>query len=321
MASFDDMNPMQQNRMPRIEEQAQLIELPDEEYVRGRCVGPVTSVYLIWFNIKTKSGEIKRVPRVCLDYDPQAQKFVRDICPYRKSGKGQGSQLYYTNFLSRDIQENEPRKPKPHTKSERKKRKLLDEFQAYIKEFGSKSYTPYRLIRITPTLAAKMKNLSTLNVRKVKGVGKKFPIAHPKYGMDIQIMYNSKGVGPAKYDVQRDERVSLTEKEMNYLFQPLDLSSLKPQSLKDAKVDWKNLRNIVVDDPKKKDKDKDRDRSSKNRNRDRDRDRDERRSSKRERSRDRDRDRKRDKNKDRGSKSSNKKKRSGKKGFDANWNI
>jgi hypothetical protein len=322
MASFDDVNPMRGNKMPRVEEQAAVLELPADEFVKGRFVGPVMSVALYWFDILKKDGTKTKIPRVCLDYDPTKQAMVRDICPYRASGKGQLAQSYYTNFLVRDLQDAMPRKKNLVLPSgnEKKKKVLLDDFECHIKNFDTKSWTPYRLLRLTATLAEKAINLKNLNVHKVKGVAKKFSIAHPKYGMDVNVMYSPKAAGAAKYDLQREDRTALTEEEMNYLFQPLDISSLKPFSLKDAKKDWEDLKKVIIDADKD---DKDEEDTKKDRNKKKNK-------SEQSNSKDRDRGDRKDRNKlkDKGSKKSSKSskseskdKKKKKKNFSSGWDM
>jgi hypothetical protein len=205
---------------------------------------------------------------------------------------GRLSQVYYINFLVRELQENRPRKSKlvkPSGK-ELKKRTLLDDYKCYIKNFSSKSWTPMRLLRMPATLAEKAKNLTTLNVHKVKGVATKFPITHPKYGMDVSILHAPEAKGSAQYDMQRGDATVLTETELNYLMQPLDTSAFHPMSLKEAKQTWERLKKQIV---KPKDKEDDRDEDAgkrKNNNKNKNRDEKSEKSSKKHSSKSKDRD-------------------------------
>jgi hypothetical protein len=83
------------------------------------------------------------------------------------------------------------------------------------------------VVRLTKSLANKLKDLKNLNVHlvSVKGKGgesKKSRVAqdlsHPKYGIDVFLKYDSKVSDAAStYSVQKDNVTPLTEEELEYL--------------------------------------------------------------------------------------------------------
>jgi hypothetical protein len=322
MAGWDNPNVMSGNKTPRIEEMAQVLQYPADEYVSMRLVGPLFSIVYFWFTIKTKEGKVVQIPKLCLDYDPIEQKFVRDICPYRASGKGRMSQVFYSNAIIRDIQENEPRKLPKHTSFEEKARRLIknEDEKYFVKELNSKSYTPVRLVRIPASLAESISKMSKLNPHKVDGKKEHFNVAHPKYGRDISVLYNPNAKGGKMYEVQIGEATSIKKSERNYLMQPFFSKAIEPASLKEAEKDFTSLKKVLHnedetnDDTEAKPKNnknskshKDRDRSDKKRN---DRDKDKRSSNKNSK-----KDRLEDKKKDKSKKSKKSKKNKSK----VNW--
>jgi hypothetical protein len=250
MAGWDNPNVISGNKAPRIEELTQVLQFPPDEYVSLRLYGPLFSVVYIWFKLKTKEGKIVSIPKLCLDYDPIEQKFVRDICPYRASGKGRQAQVFYCNAIIRDIQENEPRKLPKHTKFESKTRSLVpgSKEKFFVKELNSKSYTPMRLVRLTSTTAESIVKLSKLNPHKIDGRKVYCNVADPKYGRDISILYNPNAQGTKMYDVQMGDKAPIKKSEMSYLMQPFFTKAIEPASPKEAEKDFKQLRKVLYDE-------------------------------------------------------------------------
>ncbi len=288
---WDKPNIINNSKSARIEDFSQTLQYPPNEYVDQRLFGPLFSILYIWFDIKTKEGKKVSIPKICLDYDPKEHKIVREICPYRASGNGRMAQVFYSNSIIRDLQNAEPKKtPKP-TRYERKKRPLVpgSDTLYYVKEAGSKSWTPVRLVKLTSTTMTKADKLKSKNIHKVKGEKTAYSIAHPKYGRDISISFDPNAAGAAMYDIQNGEPSPLTEKEQNYLMQPFFTKAVEPLDVKSAKKDMTQLLSVLV---KKKGEDDDDDddkkskKSSKNKSRNRDRDSDRNKSNKNKKRRD-----------------------------------
>lgn len=282
MSGWDEPNIMSTNKKPRIEDKAQVLKYPADEYVDMRLFGPLFSIVFYWFEIRTKDGKKVSIPKICLDYDPIKQKFVSDICPYRASGAGRMQQVFYSNAIIRDLQKLAPKKEPKHTRFERKQQPLVPGSKElfFVKENGSKSYTPVRLVKLTSTIMESIARLSKLNKHKVKGERKTFPLAHHKYGMDISISFDPNASGSNMYDVQKGDPSAIKERETNYLMQPFFSEAIKPEPLKIAKKEMERIRKSLIskadddddDDEDKKNRDKDKGSSKNRRNRERNRD-------------------------------------------------
>ena len=170
-----------------------------------------------WVKILTKKGSEVEVPKVCVSFNPdnQSEPLEGRKCPYCKldhtkdTGNASATTYYYLNAIIRDEQDNEPSKKKPMTKEEQK---------TGFKDINSKSWTPVRVIQLTGGLARRIKDMKQGNM--VKGVA--YTATDAKYGFDIQIKYNPKASGEAKYSIEKTERTPLTEDELSYLNWNLD---------------------------------------------------------------------------------------------------
>ena len=114
-------------------------------------------------------------------------------------------------------------------------------------------WTPVRVIRLTPTLVEHMKRIASLNRHKDKKTGEKkaFPITHPKYGVDVQIMYDKDAPTAAQaYSVQKDEKTPLTDEEKEYALWNIE-DLMKPEELARAQAEcdrWKKANVAGADD-------------------------------------------------------------------------
>ncbi len=117
------------------------------------------------------------------------------------------------------------------------------QFECHLKQKGSQSWTPVRVVVVPPQLATELRNFTEFNRHKTKKGSKRFDLAHPKYGMDVQIRYNA-SKRPQSYSVQAGEQTELSEEELNYLYYPLD--GLRPESVEAAKKEWETIREKLV---------------------------------------------------------------------------
>jgi hypothetical protein len=180
-------------------------------------------VKMHWIKILVgKDDQPKRevkIPKLCVSFNPDDESTPLDgtDCPYCKLPQGrestcQTSKAYYANVIIRDLQENEPRKKKPPTKTEKK---------TGIKELKSESWTPVRVVRMPAGLA---KSLQELGERNTHGKGSKkraYSIQDAKYGIDVAIKYDSKGTGTDKYKVDKGSHAPLEDDELEYLYYDL----------------------------------------------------------------------------------------------------
>ncbi len=247
MRGFGDASPGR-DRDPRIEDLVDVMPWPDKEYENVRLVGPVFSVKHVWFDIKTDSG-IKRFPKMCLDHDGATDKFVTNICPYRKlvsEGFGNIATSYLTNVISRALQD------------ERDYRRVTDRkivnhlgYKCYLARKGDTRLTPVRVLVVPASGAETLQNLKKLNKVNVDGRRSEMEISDAKYGIDISIQHDDSKEGSRRYDIQRADRSPLTAEERAYMIYPLNL--LKPESLAAAKENLQGFQDRLV----RKSKDKD----------------------------------------------------------------
>lgn len=256
MANWLDSKPKTgRDRKPYYSEQVDMVEFPNNQWVALRLIGPIVSYGQVWFEINKKAGGKANIPKISLDYNPETQEFEDHGCPYRALGEGKDAQRFATNAIVRDLQELKPKNAKKNrTEKESKRRTLVDDYKCYIKEKGSKSFTPVRVFDMPGGVADKLKSLSEINTVKNKKSGKKtaYDLADPKYGCDILVKYNKDAAGAAKWEVQKDERTELTEEELNELLYQLNQTAIQPDKKADAKRDAEGLKKVLS---KKKDKD------------------------------------------------------------------
>jgi hypothetical protein len=256
--TFDDTKGGAGNKAPRVDELTDLLKLPASEWITLRFVGPTVSYGIHWIKTKKQDGKETSFPAVCLSYDPETEETdsTRE-CPWcdAESELIRFGPEYYSNAIVRSLQEDEPSKKQKHTEEEK---------ESGFKKKGSKSWTPIRAVRLTRTLVRELKKLGALNRVKDKKSGetKAYPLSHPKYGCDINIMYDPNEKTPAKkYMVQKGERTALSDEEQEYLMQPIE-DLQKPDSLKESNKSferWAEKMDVGAKKNKKKSKDEDED--------------------------------------------------------------
>jgi hypothetical protein len=251
--TFDDTKGGAGNKAPRVDELTDLLKLPPSEWITLRFVGPTVSYGIHWIKTKKQDGKETSFPAVCLSYDPETEETdsTRE-CPWcdAESELIRFGPEYYSNAIVRSLQEDEPSKKQKHTEEEK---------ESGFKKKGSKSWTPIRAVRLTRTLVRELKKLGALNRVKDKKSGetKAYPLSHPKYGCDINIMYDPNEKTPAKkYMVQKGERTALSDEEQEYLMQPIE-DLQKPDSLKESNKSFERWAEKMDVGSKKKSKKKD----------------------------------------------------------------
>jgi hypothetical protein len=111
---------------------------------------------------------------------------------------------------------------------------------------GSEIANPVRVLKIPPRLHGLLESMRVLNRRTSKsGKRKEFPLAHPRFGVDIQIK-----VHPDRphgyYDVELFERTKLTDEELAY---PLLSLEVRPETLSEARREWQKLKVLYAGEP------------------------------------------------------------------------
>jgi hypothetical protein len=221
------------DKLPKLEEMFDLVKL-NKDYTSLRLFGAFASYAIFWIPITgSKSGKATRIPRICLDYNPETDSFDDNGCPYRKAGlKPQVKYLF--NAIDRETQEDRGAKKEPkYSKEEIKAGFLLP---------NTKSKSPIKVIQLPPGQVDKLKKFSSAN--KVKK--EKYSVTHEEFGLDLNISFDADAKGN-QYDIQMSERTPLTKYEQKLLLWNLSEinKAYAPMSLEDAKADFKKLRDVM----------------------------------------------------------------------------
>lgn len=257
---FRDMNPKSAMRgNDKLEEILQGGAFDKMDAVKRqsfRPVGPVIAYEYYWFDIITKAGERKSIPKLCIDLDPYTDTYVSDVCPYRASGKGRQGRFYLVNGIWRKAQDEMPAKLKPPLAEEAKLRKVIGEMPgypdgwvSYQKTPGSDTFTPVRVFIISASSAVDIARMADDNV--VKGVT--YDASDIDYGFDISYTHNPKGSGTGKNIYQKGEQTPLSDEEMDYLVYKLDVLALPSQA--DAEHEWRDLEKKLDPNPRSRNND------------------------------------------------------------------
>ncbi len=256
--SFGDTKDRRE-REPMVSDIVDLLELPSKKWVQVRFVGPICPYGRFWIESKGREGKPTKYPKTALSFDQDTEELdssKKD--PYRDLSekfpkKVRFTREYYANVIVRELQEDEPAKRgKPNDTEE----------ESGFKQKGSKLWTPVRVVRLTSTLIDHLKKIKALNRHKNKKTGQKeaYEISDPRYGVDVQIMYDKDAPTAAQaYSVQKDEKSPLTEDERSYALWDIE-SLLKPESLSVAKEEverWKRANKDLLEDDSDDDEDDD----------------------------------------------------------------
>ena len=181
LKDFDDVNP--RTRDKNWKEDIPLAQMPKrDEWYTFRVCGGVFSYAQHWIEFVNKQGDTKRYPVDCANWDPEeeATSNKEGGCPACELGLRPGVR-YMMNAIDRDAQ-------------------------------GGKG-DPIRGLDLAPTVMRQLVDLKKLNMVK----GNPRSVAHAKFGCDIHLMkQNSKKRGGVEWQVQKGERVALTEEELEY---------------------------------------------------------------------------------------------------------
>ncbi len=233
--SFDDVKGSDAKE-PRVEDLVDLYKFPANQWVQVRFIGPLTSYGRHWIETKKNDGSKTKFPKTCLSYDPETEEHdSTKSCPWCdvQDERVRFNPEYYTNAIIREIEEDGPgKKSSSPSKTEAK---------SGIKERGSKSWTPVRVIRLTPSMIREIKKIGGLNRHKDKKTGEKkaFSVSHEKYGCDIMIEFNpDEKVASKKYAFQKGDASPLSDEQQEYLVYQIE-DMIHPDKKKDAEKEVK----------------------------------------------------------------------------------
>ena len=204
---------------PRVSDLVELYKFPDGKFGALRFIGPIYAYCGHWVKTKRKDGSKGSFYAQCSGWDTKTGKFDStkqcawcdnsdsDLMGERTISK---TTEYYSNAIDRKAQRN-----KPEDAQEPSKKELKDGFITK----DSDTWTPVRAVRTTSNTFKRIRSLRDLNVHEDEnGDSKAFTVSHPKFGMDVNIKYNSKADSPGDmYEVQRGECTPLKKSEKGYL--------------------------------------------------------------------------------------------------------
>ena len=244
MASLDEIETRRNgNDSARIEELIDVFKWPDGKWVQVRLMDRgLLPISTHWVPIiGSKTGKESKIPRLCLNIDPDSGKAIKGKCPYCELGDTARAQdHYYFNAIIRELQEDQPKKAVKPTSSER---------ETGFKDIDSRSWTPVRAIRLPGGLLDQFKAQKDLNKHKSKKTGetKKYAINHDKYGVDFNVMYDSTTKGAGKYKISKEGRTPLTEEELEYLVYDLDGAAIaKEMGLKTLEEALRDVKTMTL---------------------------------------------------------------------------
>ena len=255
MSSFDWSNSKTFNQNSRnrekLSDSVAIVDYPSKGYGAYRFLTNPRGTALHWISTlaKSKPGEkkqkINNFPKVCLGFDPETMEIHAEKCPYCTDLELNPRVELRVNVIDRKLQENEPRKPAPPTKKERK----LVEWNGgkwHVKD-GKEGggWTPVRVLTVSPAIGNSITEITSLNKHKNKKSGerKAFGPDHPRYGYDVMVKYD-KDAAPAKmYTVQKGDVTAITDEEKGYLI--WDIPEHAPEDLATAKKEAKRMKPYV----------------------------------------------------------------------------
>lgn len=254
MANFNWSNEKTFNQNSRnrekLSDSVAVVEYPTKGYGEYRFVGQPKGTAFHWISThsKPKEGEkkggkqkISNFPKVCLGFDPETNEVDSSKCPYCEFGNPRIE--LRQNVIDRKLQENEPRKPAPLTKKERKLVEWNGGMHRLKDGKDGGGWTPVRVLSVIPAIGNGLVEITGLNKHTVKGEKKIFGPDHKRYGFDVMVK-NDKDAAPAKqYIVQKGEIKPLTEEEEGYAIWPLPDHT--PEDEATAKKEAKRMKPFI----------------------------------------------------------------------------
>jgi hypothetical protein len=167
-------------RTPRWEDKVRFYALPPGKWVKIRLISKLYTHVRHWL----KSKKNKNFPVLCLNYNPRINKFDKKVCPAcayvdPKSGENiRWSRLAYVNIIPRAVQKKEKDNPSEW-------------------RYG---------MALSAMVCRKIAEITELEGHEPYD---------PKWGYDLEILYNPAADPSAQYNVQRGEKTKLSEQERN----------------------------------------------------------------------------------------------------------
>lgn len=197
---IDDVPVSGNNKDPKPEDIVDVLKLPEKKFVTLRLFGPMYSYGMHWVKGKTKEGKPATFPKPCLAFDPSTGKpDSTKKCPWcdhhNANEKEPDVRFSVTNYINAIVRSEQKKAPEDieTTKAEAK---------SGFKEKDSDSWTPVKAFRAGTAILRQLKDLKQLNTHEDEnGDTQAFGVSHPKYGRDVQVMYDSSKSPASQYTV------------------------------------------------------------------------------------------------------------------------
>lgn len=271
---IDDVPVSGNNKDPKPEDIVDVLKLPEKKFVTLRLFGPMYSYGMHWVKGKTKEGKPATFPKPCLAFDPSTGKpDSTKKCPWcdhhNANEKEPDVRFSVTNYINAIVRSEQKKAPEDieTTKAEAK---------SGFKEKDSDSWTPVKAFRAGTAILRQLKDLKQLNTHEDEnGDTQAFGVSHPKYGRDVQVMYDSSKSPASQYTVHMGDHKPLKKSEKSYLIWDLSGLAVIPE-YSEAKAEYdKWAEKMGLKSKKRRDDDDDEDLSSKKKRRAVDEDEDE----------------------------------------------
>ena len=245
--NLDDASPKNKgDKQPRLEDQATVYKFPPGKFVTIRLLQGMNSQANYWVRTKKRDGSASKFSTGCPSYDAATQNRDSSIYdPWRDLAAAQYAEVragtrtkediqvqfgmkYLFNAIIRSDEKAKPARLPKHTR---------EESSTGHKERDSDSWTPVQIVRLPPSIVAKIKDLKNLNVVESRKTGsvKSFSLDDPRFGRDIRIQHNPDKPPSDQYTIQQaDERTELDDDQTAYL--TWDLESICATSFDEAAV-------------------------------------------------------------------------------------
>jgi hypothetical protein len=248
------------DKKPRIGDIVDLLKFPSKKWTKMRTTGPIVPYGGHWVDTIKKDGSKGRFWVQCLAFDSEIEGLdTTKECPWCDA---QDKRInfridYYQNAIIRDLQEAEPKRKPDFTEKEEESR---------FKEKDSDSWTPIKVVRLTPSTVREMKRHAAENRHKSKKTGetKAWPLSHDHWGCDVKVFYDKDETPAKQYSVSInvEKNTPLSEEEQEYLRWNIE-DIIKPDSLERARKEFERWLEKMGKKKKKDDDDEDDDSDNK----------------------------------------------------------
>lgn len=249
--SMEDKKETTNSNSPKIEDLVHIHKFPDDgKWHLHRLIGGIQSYCFWWLPLKTRAGKVVNIPKQALAWDEinetddtskpdpyrDAVMQLAPMFPDEGKQRHRNAPRYQPHFYINTI----PRETQDDYNPAKNRMNDAEQNSGYKDINNDRSRTPVEVIKLPPTAAAKVASLKQMNTHTVDGETRQFSVAHPKYGCDVAISYDSSKQGAAQYDFNLRNPTPLNDEEYDYLIWKLD-GLLEPEDVDTAKREGRKI--------------------------------------------------------------------------------